>query len=74
MQFVPSAAADAVDIELRKVDETADARAHLGHVLHSVSDGPLPALNFATTSNTDLINAGQATLASASVSVALVAP
>lgn len=47
VQFTPAASADeAYGIELTKLDERAESRARLHEVLRSVSDGPLPALNF----------------------------
>lgn len=41
-----SAGAEGFGVELRKIDERAQSRAHLHEVLGAVSEGPLPALNF----------------------------
>jgi len=41
-----STAEDGWGIELRKIDERAESRAHLHHVLDAIADGPLPPLNF----------------------------
>lgn len=47
VQFTHAASGEATHgIELRKLDERAESRAHLHAVLQAVSDGPLPALNF----------------------------
>lgn len=47
VQFTLAPAGDvAYGIELRKLDERAESRAHLHAVLAAVADGPLPALNF----------------------------
>jgi hypothetical protein len=47
VQFTRAEAGEeAHGIELRKIDERAESRAHLHDVLGVVADGPLPALNF----------------------------
>jgi len=47
VQFTQAATGElAHGIELRKLDERAESRAHLHDVLAAVADGPLPALNF----------------------------
>ncbi|MCX4242207.1 serine/threonine-protein kinase [Paraliomyxa miuraensis] len=47
VQFTLAATeAESHGIELRKIDERAESRAHLQQVLQAVADGPLPPLNF----------------------------
>lgn len=47
VQFTPAAnGEETYVVQLRKLDERAESRAHLHDVLSAVSDGPLPPLNF----------------------------
>ncbi len=46
VQFAPATGEARYAVELRKIDERAESRAHLQEVLGAVANGPLPPLNF----------------------------